>query len=235
MKKLIYALSAAACCSIATTACNTEFDDFDINTVEGIETLANSGDITESDFNTFVENAQSHILFYNGDFTTYYDNGVIRDEDYLLGSWDSPYLPIRQILFCPDRTGRVCFHYLDPMAHNGCLPPYNDVYIELEWSTNSKEKSIIFRDKKLQEEGCEFAVTSLTLKYYDKKNGIYILEGVLPTPKLNYKWLILGNLSEDSATAYAHYYEKYVYVETYRAINDAAIDEFYPDHKPSHY
>lgn len=173
MKKLIYALSAAACCSIATTACNTEFDDFDINTVEGIEALANSGDITESDFNTFVENAQSHILFYNGDFTTYYDNGVIRDEDYLLGSWDSPYLPIRQILFCPDRTGRVCFHYLDPMVHNGCLPPYNDVYIELEWSTNSKEKSIIFRDKKLQEEGCEFAVTSLTLKYYDKKT-VYI-------------------------------------------------------------
>lgn len=57
------------------------------------------------------------------------------------------------------------------------------------------------------------------------------MEGALPAPELDYKLLVLAYLSEDSKTAYAEMYEKYVYVEEYREINDAALAELYPDGK----
>jgi len=230
MKKQIYILTIAAWCSITMTACNTDIDDFDLNTVEGIEALANSGNITKADFNTFVENAKSHVLLYKSNranFITYYNNGEVDYNAFPIGGSSYPFHPTRAILFCPDGTGRVCYNYVEFIGFP--LPPYNYVYRELEWSTDVENRAIVFCDKKLQEEGCEFAVTSLTLKYYDKKSGLYIVEGALPAPKLDYKLLVIAYLSEESATAYTEEYEKYVNVETYRAINDAALAELYPD------
>ncbi len=231
MKKQIFTLLTAACCSVAITACNTDIDDFDLNTVEGIEDLANSGNITNADFNTFVENAKSHVLLYKGDsranFIIYYNNGEVIFNAFPIGGSNYPFHTTRSILFCPDGTGRVCYNYVEFTGFP--LPPYNYVYRELEWSTDVENRAIVFCDRKLQEEGCEFAVTSLTLKYYDKKSGLYIMEGALPAPELDYKSQVLTYLSEESATVYTEMCEKYVNVETYRAINDAALAELYPD------
>ncbi len=223
MKKLIYALSAAACCSIATTACNTEFDDFDINTVEGIEALANSGNVTESSFKQFVKDAQSNTLLYEGDFTLYYDD-FIDTSDYICGV-GSPYHEFQYVLLCNDGTGRVCYQYWD-IGHEGYCPPYNHVYREMKWAADTKSKSIIFCDEKLQKKGYDTAVTSLTLKYYDKESGLYIVEGRLPEPYIRYnKKLVLAYLSDKSKSDFAFCMEEYVYDEIYGPINDAALIE----------
>lgn len=84
MKKLIYIFLVAAY-SVTMTACNNP----DINTVEGIEALANSTTVTQSLFKQFVKDAQSNTLLFNGDFTLYYDD-FIDTSDYICGV-GSPY------------------------------------------------------------------------------------------------------------------------------------------------
>ena len=218
MKKLIYIFLAAAY-SVTMTACNNP----DINTVEGIEALANSTTVTQSLFRQFVKDAQSNTLLFNGDFTLYYDD-FIDTSDYICGV-GSPYHEYQYILLCDDGTGRVCYQYWD-VDHEGYCPPYNYVYRELKWTADTKSKSIILCDERLQKKGYDTAVTSLKLKYYDRKNGMYIVEGTLPAPTIRFnKCLVLAYLSDKSKANFTNRMEKYVLDEIYGPINDAALIE----------
>ncbi len=227
MKKLIYALLTAAC-SVAMTACDTEFDNVDINTIEGIEFLANSDTVTQSLFKQFVEDAQSNTLLFDGDYTLYFDDHIDTSDFPLGGSGLQPiYNEYDNVLLCADGTGRVCYKYWEPAFSGDYCPPYNYVYRELKWTADTKSKSLIFCDEKLQKKGYDTAVTSLTLKYYDKKSGMYIVEGTIPVPETRgyNKKLTLAYLSDKTKADFTNCMEKYVLDEIYGPINDAALIE----------
>jgi len=184
MKKQIYILLMVISSISVLTACNNEIDNFEMNTVEGIETLANSGTVTESLFNRFVKDARSNTLLFQGDFTLYFDDHIDPSDNVLGGSgYQYPYHEYQNVLLCDDGTGRVCYRYWVDDPSDKYLPPYNKVYRVLEWTADTKSKSIIFCDKRLQKKGYDTAVTSLTLKYYDKKSGLYVVKGTLPLPR----------------------------------------------------